>query len=182
MPPSRVHDRCDGASTRRARAAGCALALALVAVLVTGCIGGKRHRGPYEDQAKSNAAAIDRLAFGMGRAEAAAVMGEQRIVPPWANDRGIGPQVLRNPFDSAKFESPEGEAYEVDRYVTGLFGQSGCPFIRGEAELVPLIFLDGELVGWRWSYLESVLQRGVRPDERSWSFGEFCSQASEIPD
>ena len=161
---------------------GCALALALLCAVGSGCAGSKRTSGRYRDQVTANAAALDRLEFGMTRAESAAIMGEQVIPPPWANDRGIGPQVVRNPFDSLAFESPSGEAYEVDRYAVALSGQSGCPFIRGEAQLVPLIYLEDKLVGWRWTYLASALQRSLRADEKSWSFGQFCGQASGSPD
>lgn len=158
------------------------LALTLCCAVGVGCVGGKVAKGPHQEQAEANAAALQRLEFGMTRAEAAAVMGEQEIRPPWANELAIGPQILRNPIDSGKFESPSGEVYEVDRYAVGLYGQAGCPFIRGEAQLAPLIYLDGKLVGWRWSYLESVLQRPLGAKERSWSFGQFCGQASEVPD
>jgi hypothetical protein len=161
---------------------GCALALALLCAVGSGCAGTKRARGPFVDQMEANVAALEQLRFGMTRAESAAIMGEQVVRPPWANDRGIGPQVVRNPFDSAEFESPSGERYEVDRYAVGLDGLSGCPFIRGEARLVPLIFLEDELVGWRWSYLASVLQRRIKAGEKSWSFGQFCGQASGSPD
>jgi hypothetical protein len=166
----------------RRKALGAVCALALLCAVSSGCAGAKRARGPYLDQVAANAAALDHLEFGMTRAESAAIMGEQVIRPPWANDRGIGPQLVRNPFDSSAFESPSGEAYEVDRYAVGLYGQSGCPFIRGEAQLAPLIFLEDELVGWRWSYLASVLQRSIQADEKSWSFGQFCGQASGSPD
>jgi hypothetical protein len=163
-------------------ARSCALAIAALCLIGSGCAGSTRPRGPYLDQVAANEAALELLEFGMTRAQSAAIMGEQTIRPPWANSRGIGPQELRNPFDGATFESPSGETYEVDRYAVGLYGQSGCPFIRGEARLVPLIFLDGKLVGWRWSYLASVLQRPIQTTEKSWSFGQFCGQASGAPD
>jgi len=182
MARSRAQRHGERRRPARTTVRGLAFALALLGAAVGGCAGGKRSHAPYQEQLESNAAALERLAFGMTRAEATAVMGEQSIHPPWANDRGIGPQVLRNPFDSGSFESPDGEAYEVDRYAVGLYGQSGCPFIRGEARLVPLIYLEGELVGWRWSYLESALQRTLEPEEEGWSFGEFCGQGSGAPD
>jgi hypothetical protein len=159
-----------------------ALTLALLCAVSSGCAGTKQARSPFNDQVDANTAALEQLQFGMTRAESTAIMGEQVIRPPWANDRGIGPQVVRNPFDGAEFESPNGETYHVDRYAVGLYGQSGCPFIRGVARLVPLIFLADELVGWRWSYLASVLQRPIRAAEKSWSFGQFCGQASGSPD
>jgi hypothetical protein len=161
---------------------GCALALVLLCAFSSGCAGSKRPGGLQLGQVAANSAALEQLEFGMTRAETAAIMGEQVIRPPWANDRGIGPQLVRNPFDSATFESQSGETYEVDRYAVGLYGESGCPFVRGQAQLVPLIFLEGRLVGWRWSYLASVLQRSIQDDEESWSFGQFCGQASGSPD
>jgi len=161
---------------------GCALALALLCAVGSGCAGTLPSRAAHIEPLAANVAALDRLEFGMTRAESVAIMGERVIRPPWANDRGIGPQVVRNPFDTATFESPSGEIYAVDRYAIGLYGRSGCPFVRGEARLVPLIFLDGKLVGWRWSYLASAMQRPIKADEEGWSFGEFCGQASGSPD
>lgn len=164
--------------------AGCRylLALALLCAVGSGCAIGKSPRGAHLEQVAANTAALERLEFGMTRAESAAIMGEQVIRPPWANDRGIGPQVVHNPFDSTTFESQNGEVYQVDRYAVGLYGQSGCPFIRGEAQLAPLIFLEDKLVGWRWSYLASALQSPVPAEASSWSFGQFCGQTSGSPD
>jgi hypothetical protein len=129
---------------------------------------------PYKDQVKHNSTAREELAFGMSRAEAAAVMGTPQIIPPWANARKIGLQIVANPLDTLEIESPSGDLYQVDRYAVGLYGEYRCPFIRGEAELEPLIFFEGKLVGWRWSYLASALQRRLTVDEQRWSFGEFC--------
>jgi len=104
-------------------------------------------------------------------------MGQAEVQSPWANSRQIGPQVVANPMDTLDFESPEGEQYVVYRYATRLSGEGRCPFVRGDAEFVPLIFFDEKLVGWNWAYLENVLQRRLQPKERSWSFGRFCDGA-----
>jgi hypothetical protein len=135
----------------------------------------------YEKLARANESASEQLTFGMSKAKAMAIMSEAEVRPPWANDLGIGPQVVRNPFDTLSFESPAGEEYEVLRYTVGLYGESGCPFVHGDAVLVPLIFFEEKLVGWRWSYLESVLQRRLREDEQAWGFGRFCGRASDGP-
>lgn len=128
----------------------------------------------YKDQVKHNSTAREELVFGMSRAEAAAVMGTPQIIPPWANARKIGLQIVTNPLDTIEIEAPGGDRYQVDRYAVGLYGEHRCPFIRGEAELEPLIFFEGKLVGWRWSYLASALQRRLTVEEQRWSFGEFC--------
>jgi hypothetical protein len=134
-----------------------------------------------EKLARANESAREQLAFGMSKEKATAIMSEAEVRPPWANDLGIGPQVVRNPFDTLRFESPAGEEYEVLRYAVGLYGEPSCPFVHGDAVLVPLIFFEEKLVGWRWSYLESVLQRRLREDEQAWGFGRFCGRASDGP-
>ncbi|MFQ5415907.1 MAG: hypothetical protein ACE5FL_02550, partial [Myxococcota bacterium] len=160
-----------------ARLAGAALAV--VSAIAVGCasvgLGGSGDAGGA--LARANARAVDHLAFGMSMDEAAGIMGEQEVPAPWANANELGPQVIRNPHDTLRFEASEGDAYVVRRYVVSLSGDPHCPFVRGEADLVPLIFFEEKLVGWRWSYLESALQRRLREDERSWSFGRFCDGA-----
>ena len=157
--------------------------VALVALFALGCssLGGRSSGDDYEKLARSNESAREQLAFGMSKEQATAIMGEAEVRPPWANDLAIGPQVVRNPFDELSFESPEGEAYEVLRYAVGLYGESRCPFVHGDAVLVPLIFVEEKLVGWRWSYLESVLQRRLRQDEQTWGFGRFCGRNPDPP-
>jgi hypothetical protein len=132
-----------------------------------------------EKLARANESARERLVFGMSKEKATAIMGEAEVSPPWANHLGIGPQVVRNPFDTLHFESPVGEEYEVLRYAVGLYGEPRCPFVHGDAVLIPLIFFEGKLVGWRWSYMESVLRRRLREDEQAWGFGRFCGPTSE---
>jgi hypothetical protein len=158
---------------RNARTAPGVLLIVLTALACSGMPTGPSGDG-YRKELKANDAAREKLVFGMSRAEVVAVMGTPRMVPPWANARKIGRQVVENPFDTLEFEAPNGDRYEVHRYAVGLHGEYRCPFIRGEAEFVPLIFFEGELVGWRWSYLASALQRRLTHEEERWTFGEFC--------
>jgi len=171
-------------STRAVRrhgqgAPGAALVAALAGLALACAFGGRSVGGEDADQLEANAAAHERLRFGLSKSEAVKWMGAAEIRPPWANSLGIGPQIVHNPLDSLRFESPSGEAYEVLRYAVALSGDPRCPFVRGDATLVPLIFVEGQLVGWRWSYLESALQRRLRDDERGWAFGRFCPELPE---
>jgi hypothetical protein len=174
--PSREEDRAGRRSARRIAIQRAAIA----ALSALGCasIGGNAADDAYKELTRTNESAREKLAFGMSKAEAAAIMGEAGVRPPWANDRGIGPQIVRNPFDTLHIESPEGEEYEIHRYAVGLYGEPRCPFVHGDAVLIPLIFLEGKLVGWRWSYMESVLQRRLREEEQAWSAEGFCGPAS----
>ena len=160
----------------RRRNADTAVSVVLIVLVALACssVRGGPSGNAYKDQVKHNDSAREDLVFGMSREEATAVMGTPHIVPPWANVRKIGPPIVENPLDALEFESPSGDRYEVLRYAVGLYGEYRCPFIRGEAELVPLIFFEDKLVGWRWSYLASALQRRLTTDEQRWSFGEFC--------
>jgi hypothetical protein len=151
------------------------IAIAAIAAIACASNGGGSLDDGTKQLLKANAAARDQLSFGMSMQDAAAIMGQAEVRPPWANDRGIGPQVVRNPFDTLEFESPAGETYEVHRYVARLVGEHRCPFIHGDAEFIPLIFVDEKLVGWDWSYMESVLQRRLRREERAWSVEQLCS-------
>lgn len=173
-----------GRTARRGpRAAARGLGVALAGLGAACALAGGPGGSEVRDLMKANAAAHGRLRFGMTKAEAAALMGEAAVRPPWANPLGLGPQVVRNPFDRLEVAAPGGETYEVLRYAVALAGEPRCPFVRGEAELVPLIFLGDELVGWRWSYLESALQRRLRDDEQGWKFGSFCpGEAGQAPD
>lgn len=159
-------------------APGCLAALAALGLVA--CVGGGRGRvdsGAKESLAK-NQAALEQLRFGMSIEEAGSIMGRAGMTPPWANAWKIGPQVVENPLDTIEVESPSGESYTVHRYAIALDGEPNCPFVRGEATLAPLIFLDAELVGWRWSYLESALQRPLSAEERGFRFGGFCADPS----
>jgi hypothetical protein len=160
--------------------AACVLAL-LAAVILSACVGGRSGRvvSDARETLARNREAIDRLQYGMSEEAAGAVMGRTPMKPPWANVWNIGPQSVANPFDALEFVSPNGDAYVVQRYALELHGDPNCPFVRGEATFVPLIFLDTTLVGWRWSYLESALQRPLTAEEREFRFGGFCGGGDE---
>jgi len=162
------------ARRRRRTAATLLLGAALAGIAGACALAGRSGGGEVADLMEANAAARGRMRYGLTKREAMARMGEAAVRPPWANSLGLGPQVVRNPFDELRLEAPGGEVYDVLRYAVALDGDPRCPFVRGEAELVPLIFVDDQLVGWRWSYLESALQRRLRDSERGWSFGGFC--------
>jgi hypothetical protein len=89
--------------------------------------------------------------------------------------------VIQNPFDSQTYTSAIGEEYEVVRFFIAASGNSKCPLVRGELRLEPLVFFDGRLVGWKWSYLADVLDRRLSEKETRWSFGAFCDRSRIDP-
>ena len=147
-------------------------ALTLLAALA--CASGGDHRRDYRSVGRRAAAARSDLVFGLSRDAAIDAIGRSEVEPPWKNKLGLGPAVISNPFDSETYTSQLGEEYEVVRFFVKASGDSRCPFVQGELQLEPLIFVDGELVGWKWSYLADVLDRRLTEKETGWEFGAFC--------
>jgi hypothetical protein len=166
-------------TTARLQAAALTLLLALGAALA--CASGGCHRDDYRGVGCRAEAAREALVFGLSREAALDAIGRSEVEPPWKNDLGLGPATIANPFDSQAFTSPLGEEYEVVRFFVEATGSSRCPFVQGELKFEPLIFVDGKLVGWKWSYLADVLGRRLTPKETGWEFGAFCDSQRASP-
>ena len=167
-------------ATTPVRKAALALLVALASTLA--CASGGCHRGDGHRAVGCHAAeAREALAFGLSREAALDAIGRSEAVPPWQNALGLGPALISNPFDSETYTSPIGEEYEVVRFFVGASGSPGCPFVQGKLKLEPLIFVDDELVGWKWSYLADVLDRRLTAKETGWEFGAFCDGKPASP-
>jgi hypothetical protein len=167
-------------ATAPMRMAALALLVALASTLA--CAPGGCHRGDgYRAVGCRAAAAREALAFGLSREAALDAIGRSEAVPPWRNALGLGPALISNPFDSETYTSQLGEEYEVVRFFVGASGSPGCPFVQGKLKLEPLIFVDDELVGWKWSYLADVLDRRLTAKETGWEFGAFCDGKPASP-
>lgn len=154
------------------------LALAGVAAAAVGCGGGCKPGPDHRGVACRAALARETLTYGMSHEEALEVMGSADVAAPWQNDWGAGPATISNPYDTREVTSAIGEQYLVTRYFVRADGDGHCPLVRGRLDFQPLIFFDGELVGWSWGYLEDVLAKPVGEGERVWRFGEFCGAAA----
>ena len=163
----------------RLRMAALTLLVALASTLA--CASGGCHRDDYRGVGCRAAAAREALVFGLSREEALEAIGRSEAEPPWKNELGLGPTVIRNPFDSETYTSPIGEEYQVVRFFVKASGNPDCPFVQGELRLEPLIFVNGKLVGWKWSYLEDVLDRRLLVEETGWNFGAFCDSKRVSP-
>ncbi len=150
------------------------LALPLLLASALACATSRCELDDYRGVACRAGAARKELVFGLPREAAIDAIGRAEVEPPWKNALGLGPAAIRNPYDSQTATSAIGEQYEVVRFFVSASGNSRCPFVQGELELEPLIFFDGKLVGWRWSYLEDVTGEPVPEKTRRWSFGAFC--------
>ena len=155
------------------------LVTALLALGALGCASGSGSvacspSNRFRSAACHNRHAIEQLTFGMTRSQATAAMGQFEFEMPWTDEYGIAPDRIENPFDTRTYDTAIGEEYEVLRYVVDEFDRSDCPHVYKGLNLEPLIFFEGQLVGWRWSYLEDALNRAAEPDDLAWRVSYFC--------
>jgi hypothetical protein len=163
----------------QSRVAVLTLLLALSSALA--CASGGCRRDDYRGVACRAAEARESLQFGMAREEALDLIGRDEVNSPWQNLLGLGPDTIRNPYDSETYTSPIGEDYEVVRFFVSADGNPDCPFIQGELSFQPLIFINEKLVGWTWQYLSEVLGRRITLKETRWEFGAFCDRQKREP-
>ena len=151
---------------------------ALTSLLALGsmlaCASGGCNRSDYRGVGCRAEAARETLSFGLSREAAIEAIGRTEVDPPLKNPLGLGPATIRNPFDSDTLTSAIGEEYEIVRFYVEATGNPKCPFIQGALKFEPLIFVDGKLVGWSWSYLADVLGERISPKKTRWDFGAFC--------
>lgn len=122
----------------------CAL-LALLAALA--CAGGGYAQ--YLAAVEENRSRLNDLELGMDRAAVDSVLGnglqfeykKLRITNPWRVDA---------------FELKGGTAVRIQYYLTQRQRRTGE---AREAELTPVVFEDGRVVGWGWSYLRRMTDR-----------------------
>ena len=95
------------------------------------------------------------LRAGLSRSEVKALLGDQVIIGYEMIDRDeqrYKPIVQQNPYRSEEIAS-KGRKYVVDYYLIGI--NSSDDRINDD-ELSPLVFQDGQLVGWGWNYLKRI--------------------------
>jgi hypothetical protein len=117
--------------------------LAVAAVAVSGCAQG------FEQVQSENRAKLFRLEPGQTREQVLEEMGTE----PQKFNRGVfGSQgVVPNPYDSETHLKGSTEI-EVLYYATHIQNTDG---VITNDELTPLVLVDGILVGWGWTYLQT---------------------------
>lgn len=120
----------------------------LVAIVAfSGC--GTANVAAYRDGVSANQQALASLELGMTRHEAVQIMGQGEIV----RYKKI---YLVDPWRSESFTLADGTEVLLLLYLTQFPKKYASPDDRA---LTPLVFEDGSLVGWGWSYLDRNLDR-----------------------
>ena len=90
-----------------------------------------------------------KLSIGMSKQEALNVMGTRSFAT-------LEEGRINNPYRSEILSNKEGKVFEVLYYYTDV--KKADDAITDD-ELTPLIFDNGRLIGWGWSFLQDNIQR-----------------------
>ena len=112
----------------------------VLALVVTGCQEGKEN---FPDEGTRGSGGV---AVGMTRSDVqAAMLDEVRKL------QMVGQ--VKNPYSTEVRQGAEGQVYEVMFYYKGL--EKGDNQVSDD-ELMPIVLLDGKVVGWGWEFLGEV--------------------------
>lgn len=112
-------------------------------------------------QTISTATAVNRenllkLTIGISREEALEIMGTEDFIATYWPGGGLVLEVtINNPYRSEILQGKE-KTFEIIHYVTDVKRDDGA---ITDDELTPLVFDDGKLIGWGWSFLEANVQK-----------------------
>lgn len=84
-----------------------------------------------------------KLSPGLSKSEVLTLMGTKKVT----SDDGT---VITNPYRNETAKTDNGQMCEILFYYTDIKREDGA---ITDDELTPLVFMDGKLTGWGWSYL-----------------------------
>lgn len=93
-----------------------------------------------------------KLSIGMTKAEALKIMGTKTVS---GTDINLGTTVINNPYRSEILQGKD-KTFEVLYYATDVKKDD---YAITDDELTPLIFDNGKLMGWGWSFLQDNAQK-----------------------
>lgn len=108
-------------------------------------------RMELEDMRELNRGNLKRLAVGMTKEQAMAIMGTRTF-----RDEDDGDFVVPNPYRSESYQALDGTMYELLSYYTDL---NQSDYKLSKDEMTPLIFENGKLIGWGWVFVDKLDMR-----------------------
>lgn len=99
---------------------------------------------------------LNRLSLGMEKAEVLQIMGTKTVKVRLPGSMLAGKR-MSNPYKTEILVSKDGETkFEVLFYFTGEKKKDGA---ITDDELSPLVFLDGKLEGWGWTFMDDATKK-----------------------
>ncbi|MDP2939511.1 MAG: DUF3192 domain-containing protein [Candidatus Omnitrophota bacterium] len=136
-----------------------AIVLLLGAVLISGCA----TTVTLQDMTSANRQNLLRLSIGMTKNEALNAMGTETKTAKvalyqygnWA-ETPVESMKINNPYRNEILRGKDDKIFEVLYYVTDVRKSDTN---TSEDELTPLVFDNGKLIGWGWSFLQDNVQK-----------------------
>ena len=124
----------------------------ILAMLVSGCA------TPLHQKIAPNRENLLKLSIGMSKEESIRIMGTKAF-STYSQGNLLGlPSYLTitNPYRSEILKGKDDKIFEVIYYVTDVKNDDNA---ITDDELTPLIFNNGKLIGWGWSFLNDSVQK-----------------------
>jgi len=136
------------------------LGLLLLVMMVSGCIEGRRGISVVTAPNRAN---LLKLSIGMLRQKVINIMGTEEMIafyaPPGTGLIHRKTIIITNPYRSEILQGKD-KILEIIYYATDVKRDDG---VITDDELTPLVFDNGTLIGWGWSFLvESVKKYEIR--------------------
>lgn len=96
----------------------------------------------------TNRERLNKISIGMTKQEVLDIMGTKTIT-------ARSSEVINNPYKTETLRS-EDKVFEVLYYYTEIKRSDGA---ITDDELTPLVFDEGKLIGWGWSFFEDTTQK-----------------------
>ena len=119
--------------------------LFVMVILVSGCATIQQATAPNREN-------LLKLSIGMSKAEVLATMGTKSIAK---RDINLITTTINNPYRSEILQGKDA-TLEVIYYVTDVKKDD---YAITDDELTPLVFDNGKLIGWGWSFLKDNTQK-----------------------
>jgi len=112
------------------------LCVLLMILSIAGCVSSN------EQIRTKNRENLLRLSLGMAKFDVLQIMGTQTV------------ESITNPYKVETPKGKDGSLYEVLFYHTDLRNKDG---LVADNELTPMVFENGQLIGWGWAFLSEVV-------------------------
>jgi hypothetical protein len=122
--------------------------LFLLPLIVCGCTSGG-YVDRWDQIRTQNRESLNRLTVGITKEQALSIMGTETYEVEWGRR-------INNPYRTETIRTKDGEPVLLVFYYTDVKARDDAVT---DDELTPLVFEDGSLVGWGWSYLDQNVQK-----------------------
>jgi hypothetical protein len=131
--------------------------LGVLVILAVGCVTPTPEKPTLDMVRARNASSLLKINIGMDKKEVLEIMGTETIQTYFYSTQMVESRVIPNPYRT-EIRREDDKVLEVIYYYTDFNFKK-----KGEAitddELTPLVFENGKLIGWGWSFFEEEVNK-----------------------